>query len=108
MAAEMADLRHAVAEAEAERDEAGEEVGRLGAELDRLQQEWASDSAEFKVLARRSMSVYAEPRNHSWRSDNPHATGMKPRVAGRNAALLAQLILAPGNFACTSSVVLLR
>lgn len=50
MAAEMADLRHAAAEVEAERDEAGEEVGRLGAELDRLQQEWASDSAEFKVL----------------------------------------------------------
>jgi hypothetical protein len=49
MAAEMADLRHAAAEVEAERDEAGEEVGRLGAELDRLQQEWASDSAEFKV-----------------------------------------------------------
>ena len=50
MAAEMADLRHAAAEVEVERDEAGEEVGRLGAELDRLQQEWASDSAEFKVL----------------------------------------------------------
>ena len=50
MAAEMADLRHMVAEVEAERNEADEEVGRLGAELDRLQQEWASDSAEFKVL----------------------------------------------------------
>jgi hypothetical protein len=50
MAEEMADLRHMVAEAEAERDEAAEEVGRLSSELDRLQQEWASDSAEFKVL----------------------------------------------------------
>lgn len=49
MAAEMADLRAEAAEVEAERDEAAEEVARLGAELDRLQQEWASDSAEFKV-----------------------------------------------------------
>lgn len=49
MAAEMADLRHVAAEVEAERDEAAEEVARLGGELDRLQQEWASDSAEFKV-----------------------------------------------------------
>lgn len=49
MADEMADLRQVAAAVEAERDAAAEEVERLSDELDRLQREWADDSAEFKV-----------------------------------------------------------
>lgn len=49
MADETADLRQVAAAVEAERDAAAEEVERLSDELDRLQREWADDSAEFKV-----------------------------------------------------------
>ena len=53
MADELADLRAAAAQVEAERDAADLEVQRLSGELDQLQKEWANDSAEFKVWLQR-------------------------------------------------------